>query len=115
MADPARLLTYARAMRRAPTLAERQLWKRLRDRRLAGLKFRRQVPISDDIADFACFQPKMVVEADGGSHATSQDYDAARDFWFREQGFVVLRFSNSDAIFEGEAVVERIRKAAGLG
>ncbi|MFQ2470006.1 DUF559 domain-containing protein [Aeromonas caviae] len=32
-------------MRREATFAEQKLWLQLRDRRLAGVKFRRQMPI----------------------------------------------------------------------
>ena len=44
----------ARAMRREPTDAERRLWRLLRDRRLSGHKFRRQVPVGPYIVDFLC-------------------------------------------------------------
>ena len=114
MPNPERLLTFARSMRRDPTVAELRLWKLLRGRLLAGLKFRRQVPLGDYIVDFACFDPKLVVEADGISHAASETYDAVRDAWLTDQGFLVLRFTNSEAIFEHDKVAERIRRAAGL-
>ena len=41
----------ARRLRRDQTDVERILWSRLRDRRLNGLKFKRQVPIDRYIAD----------------------------------------------------------------
>src|SRR5258707_15426453 len=39
-----RLLGFARDMRKESTDAERRMWSKLRDGRLNGLKFRRQVP-----------------------------------------------------------------------
>jgi 2-isopropylmalate synthase len=48
----------ARALRRAPTDAELRLWRLLRDRRLNGLKFHRQVPIGPYIVDFLCVASK---------------------------------------------------------
>jgi very-short-patch-repair endonuclease len=42
----------ARAMRTEATDAEKSLWRLLRDRRLAGLKWRRQVPTGIYIVDF---------------------------------------------------------------
>ena len=64
-ADRERLIRHAKAMRRDPVANERALWKLLRDRRLGGLKFRRQVPIGRYIADFLCLRHRLIVEADG--------------------------------------------------
>jgi very-short-patch-repair endonuclease len=49
--DP-EILTYARKMRHSDTRAERRAWVLLRDRRMLGLKFRRQLPIANYIAIF---------------------------------------------------------------
>jgi very-short-patch-repair endonuclease len=46
-------VTRARELRRNSTDAERLLWKHLRNRGLAGLKFRRQIPIGRYIVDFS--------------------------------------------------------------
>ena len=104
----------ARAMRREPTPAERAMWSLLRGHRLAGLKFRRQAPLGDYIADFICHFPKVIVECDGGQHADSA-YDAARDAWFRSQGFQVLRFWNGEVIERPGGVAETILRALGRG
>ena len=62
-----RLLHFAKDMRREPTDAEKRLWRLLRDRRLAGFKFRRQVPVGGYILDFYCMKEAVVVEADGAT------------------------------------------------
>jgi len=87
------LHTRAKAMRREPVLYERRLWALLRDRRLDGLKFRRQVVLGRYIADFVCLRHRLIVEADGPQHDDRIE-DAERDGWLREQGFRVLRFPN---------------------
>ena len=87
------LHTRAKAMRREPALYERRLWAILRDRRLEGLKFRRQVVIGRYVADFVCLRHRLIVEADGPQHDDRAE-DAARDAWLRGQGFRVLRFPN---------------------
>jgi very-short-patch-repair endonuclease len=74
--------------------AEPALWNLLRDRRLEGLKFRRQVPVGRYIVDFVCLRHRLIVEADGPFHEERATYDAERDAWLRRQGFVVLRFPN---------------------
>jgi very-short-patch-repair endonuclease len=53
---------YARNLRRSQTNAERKLWSLLRDRRLAGFKFRRQHPVGPFVVDFCCTEAKVIVE-----------------------------------------------------
>ena len=68
----------ARELRRTMTDAEAKLWSRLRDGRLLGTKFRRQVPIGSYIADFCCRNLKLVIEVDGGQHARSAPHRMRR-------------------------------------
>ena len=68
--DNPNLRHFAREMRKEPTPAERALWKVLRNRRLAGFKFRRQVTFGPYILDNYCARAKLVVETDGDTHAT---------------------------------------------
>ncbi|MDZ7600086.1 MAG: endonuclease domain-containing protein [Hoeflea sp.] len=105
--DIQRLRGFARAMRRAPTEAEERLWGALRDRRLDGLKFRRQVPIGAFIADFVCMEAKLIVEVDGVQHAESPR-DRARDAVLETRGFRVLRFWNDDVMRDLEAICATI-------
>jgi very-short-patch-repair endonuclease len=96
-------IARARSLRVDITNAERKLWYALRDRRFAGYKFRRQVPIGPYIADFVCYSARLVVEVDGGQHADSPR-DARRDRWFGQNGFRVLRFWNNDVLKNLEGV-----------
>ncbi len=77
----------ARGLRLCSTEAERRLWWSLRDRGLAGFKFRRQRPIGGYIVDFACLEARLVVEVDGGQHAFALAEDAARDCALAARGF----------------------------
>ena len=99
------LKARARELRRNLTDAERALWRLLRDRRLRGAKFRRQVPVGPFIVDFAAFEHRLVVEVDGGQHAGSPR-DARRDAWLGANGFRVLRFWNNDVLANPEGVME---------
>src|SRR5580765_7342797 len=98
----------ARRVRRDQTDAERALWFRLRDRRLAGLKFRRQMPIASYVVDFCCESARLIIELDGGQHATSQEEDAKRTAALEAQGYLVLRFWNDDVLKNTDGVVESI-------
>ncbi|MEP7241129.1 MAG: endonuclease domain-containing protein [Devosia sp.] len=97
----------ARSLRRRSTDAERRLWELLRDRRLATHKFRRQVPIGPYVADFACYDARLVVELDGSQHAESA-HDARRDLELGRRGFRVLREWNNDLSQRRDAVLEAI-------
>jgi very-short-patch-repair endonuclease len=99
----------ARKMQRVPTQAEKKLWYALRDRRFVNWKFRRQVPLGPYIADFLCFETKLVIEVDGGQHDENLG-DEMRTRWFREHGFTVLRFWNSDVLTNLEGVLIEIER-----
>jgi very-short-patch-repair endonuclease len=99
------LLKFARSMRKNPTIAEREMWFLLRDRRLAEYKFRRQVPLGRYIVDFICPQYNLIIELDGGQHG---EHDIPRDEWLKEQGFKVLRFWNNEFLENRIGVLETI-------
>ena len=103
--EGARSLTgAARELRSGMTDAERKLWFALKDRRFAAFKFRRQVPIGPYIADFLCFESRLIVEVDGGQHADTVR-DVERDNWLALNEFRVLRFWNNDVLQNLEGVL----------
>jgi very-short-patch-repair endonuclease len=91
-------------MRRIATDAERKLWFLLRDRRLDGIKFRRQVPFGPYTLDFVCFERGLVVEVDGGQHAESES-DVKRDAYLRAEGFRTVRYWNTDVLKNPDGVL----------
>jgi very-short-patch-repair endonuclease len=101
----------ARRLRRTDNDAETRLWSQLRDRRLSGHKFVRQVPIGNYFADFACRDCMLVVEVDGSQHAES-DRDRARDAYMVAEGWSVLRVWNVDVLKERSAVLDTNLAAA---
>jgi very-short-patch-repair endonuclease len=112
---PARLRSNARALRKNSTDAERILWSELRDHRLNGASFKRQVPIGNYIADFICHAAKLVIELDGGQHFSDQaeQADAKRSAAIEARGFRVLRFGNHDVMTNRAGVLETISAAIG--
>ena len=95
----------SRELRNNPTDAEQKLWRQLRNRQLAGVRFNRQVPIGPYICDFVARTPKLVIELDGGQHALSTDIDARRTAHLERQGYRVLRFWNNDVVENVDGVV----------
>jgi very-short-patch-repair endonuclease len=104
---PKQKRAFARALRAKATDAEITLWRLLRSRRLASMKFRRQVPIGTWIVDFVSFEQRLIVEADGSQHAENED-DKQRDYDLSERGFRVLRFWNNDILMRSQSVMEMI-------
>jgi very-short-patch-repair endonuclease len=89
------------------TPAEKKLWSALRDRRFAAYKFRRQVPVGSYVADFICFEARLIVEVDGSQRAASPN-DAVRDGWLASQDFLVKRFWNGEVMNNLETVLDTI-------
>ena len=102
---------FARGLRRRQTDAERRIWARLRDRRLLGTKFARQVAIGPYIVDFCCRERKLIVELDGGQHEAHADYDVARTAFLQTLGYRVLRFWDNDVLANTDGVLQRVVEA----
>ena len=88
----------ARELRDNPTPAERYAWTLLRNRRILGLKFRRQHVLHGFIVDFYCSSEWIVIELDGDVHDTQvqRDYDQARTGFLEGAGYRVIRVRNRD-------------------
>ncbi len=84
----------------------------LRAGRLGGLKFKRQVPFRHYIADFICFEERLVIEVDGGQHSGSRS-DEERDRFFASEGFRTLRVWNGDVLTNRDGVARTILVAVG--
>jgi very-short-patch-repair endonuclease len=80
----------------------------LRNRRLAGWKFKRQVPIDGFIVDFVCADAKVIVELDGGQHAARTRQDEERTKALEAMGYLALRFWNNDVMSNLDGVIEEI-------
>jgi len=100
----------ARRLRRSSTDVESRLWNQLRSRTLNGFKFVRQEPIGPFVVDFVCQERRLVIEVDGGQHATDAR-DVRRDQWLLEHRYRVLRFWNNDVIENMDGVLEMIASA----
>ncbi len=107
---PHYVVVLARKLRRRQTTAEEVLWDCLRDRRLAGSKFRRQHPLGRYIADFYCHETRLVIELQGNIHQnpTQIEYDAIRQNILEEAGIQLLIFHNDEVFQSLERVITQI-------
>jgi very-short-patch-repair endonuclease len=106
----------ARQLRLAPTRAEAHLWEALRDYRLGGWRWKRQVPFGPFILDLLCRPAALVLEIDGGYHHEDiqRAYDLGRTRYLTARGLRVLRFSNDQVLDRRDLVCAAILEACTL-
>jgi very-short-patch-repair endonuclease len=90
------IMDRAKQLRRRMTEPEKIVWEIVRENSILGLKFRRQHPINNYIADFYCHKIKLVVEIDGETHnqESAKLYDEHRTNVMNSFGIEVIRFNN---------------------
>jgi very-short-patch-repair endonuclease len=99
---------FAKQLRRNLTPFEWRFWYAVKNRQLAGAKFRRQVPVGPYIADFLCISARLIIELDGSQHGDAADADADRTRYLEAQGYRVLRFWNNDVAANLEGVLRAV-------
>ena len=105
-----------RELRRTQTQAETIFWKYVRGRKFQGLKFYRQCPIfyetncheSFFIADFFCFDKKIVIEIDGKIHDARYKQDAERSKILNDLGLGVVRTKNEEIEMNIDWVLKKL-------
>jgi tRNA/rRNA methyltransferase len=100
----------ARLLRRNPTEAERTLWEAMtRDRRFAGLSFKRQVPVGSHIADLVSFPLRAVIDILPASEsAEAADSRRRRRAWLAERDYRVVEVAACDIDADPVAVLNRL-------
>lgn len=102
-------LKAAKKLRSDMSLPEVLLWQRLRTRS-QGIKFRRQHPVGDYVADFYCASAKLVVEIDGASHRAGDrgPRDERRDDWMMQNGMQVVRIAAKDVLTDPDEIANSL-------
>ena len=92
------------------TEQEKVLWNILRNNKFYGLKFRRQVPIGNYVADFVCEIHNVIIELDGGQHNEPENIekDKQRTDFLESKGYKIIRFWNNEVDNNLEGVCEVI-------
>ncbi len=103
------LIPLASKLRKRQTDSERKLWGQLRAKQMEGVKFRRQHPMGIYIADFICFEKRLIIKLDGGQHTIQATKDKTREAWLRQQGYKVLRFWDHEIFENFTGVLNSIR------
>lgn len=103
----------AKVLRRSQTKAEALLWEALRNKKINGLKFRRQHPVCSFIVDFYCHEANLIIELDGSIHDEPEviKRDNMRTDVFKENSLKVIRFKNEDVMNDLNYVIHEIIKS----
>jgi adenine-specific DNA-methyltransferase len=105
---PPAVINRARSLRRDQSKSEEFLWELLRDRRLNGVKFRRQFPVPPYTVDFYVARARVAVELDGELHEGTKAADERRDLSLRASGIFTLRITTAQLFSDPEATLELI-------
>lgn len=105
------LYHWAHENRDKPTAAEEALWEALRQRRLGGLRFRRQHAHETFIFDFYCAEHRLIIEVDGGYHEESfqKEKDQERDAYLTACGFRLVRLTNAEVLETPHLALNKIK------
>lgn len=108
------MVELARGLRQKMTSAEEIMWQALRGRRLGGLKIRRQHPVAGTsfVADFLCYDARLVIEIDGAVHTIQKQEDLWRQRAIEDAGYGVLRFTNEQVYENLPGVLAEIHRTA---
>jgi tRNA/rRNA methyltransferase len=100
----------ARLLRRNPTEAERTLWNGLtRDRRFAGLGFKRQVPIGAHINDFVSFGLRVVIDVVPQDETVpAAAARAERVSWLEERGYRIIAIAVAEIEGDLASALDRL-------
>ena len=109
------IVRKARRLRREMTRTECMLWTRLRKRQLNGHRFRRQHPLGDFIADFACLSEGLLIEIDGPAHEGRDEKDGRRERMLKARGYRLMRFQHWELEIGLNDVVDAIARELGTG
>ena len=103
------------------TLAEVELWKELKNKKILWKTFYKQKPIfvyKEDfwlnryiIPDFVCATEKIVIEIDWNIHNLKEVYELDKykeelliNLWYK-----ILRFTNKEIFWDLESIVDKIK------
>ena len=101
-----------RILRNEATKAEKIIWDRIRNKKINGKKFRRQVSIGPYIVDFYSPELKLIIEIDGDTHNTSdaKEYDEYRDSYMNSLGLNIVRYTNYEVFNNIDKLINEIKK-----
>ncbi len=106
------IFEFAKRNRANPTPAEDLLWRYISKNQINGLRFKRQHPIGQYIADFYCHSVKLVIEIDGSIHQLPEilQNDLEKEEFIKANDLKIIRFTNQEVFKNINSVIKKIRE-----
>jgi very-short-patch-repair endonuclease len=101
---------FARRLRKEQTKTEKMVWELIRNRKIMGLKFRRQQVIEGFVVDFYCNDLRLGIEIDGGIHSKQQDYDRLRQEILESESIRIIRITNEEIEADNKLIIKKIKQ-----
>ena len=101
-----KLKALAAKLRNESTQSEIRMWKYLKGKQL-GVRFIRQKPIGNYIADFYCKELRLAIELNGLSHHFEETIrkDEQKGAYLNKQGITVLSFEDNEVMADIDQVL----------
>jgi very-short-patch-repair endonuclease len=105
-----KLKAFAQRLRNKCTGSEKILWRYLKGKQLMGYTFHRQKPLDHFIADFYCYDLKLVIELDGYTHDFPEvkKKDKRKQQRLESIGLTIIRFKDEEIFGEIDEVIRVI-------
>ena len=98
----------AKALRKAGNYAEVAFWQEVKQKKFYTIDFDRQRIIGNYIVDFYIKALGVIIEIDGESHNTKEDYDVKRDNYLNSCGLIIFRTTNFKVLHDMENVLKSL-------
>ncbi|MAT56379.1 MAG: hypothetical protein CMF23_00245 [Ignavibacteriae bacterium] len=101
-----------RKLRREQTYTEKVVWMQVRNRRLMGIKFKRQYSVDQYIIDFYAPDIKVALEIDGDIHELPEvkENDEIRQKHIEQFGIQFIRLTNEEILGNPNKAFTKLEK-----
>lgn len=103
-----KLKSRARALRKAGNYSEVVFWQQVHKNKFHSIDFDRQRIIGNFIVDFYVKTLGLVIEIDGESHNSKEDYDEKREKYLESLGLKIFKTTNLRVLHDLDNVMEEL-------
>lgn len=103
-----KLKSRAKSLRKAGNYSEVVFWQQVHKEKFHKIDFDRQRIIGNFIVDFYIKSLGIIIEIDGESHNSKEDYDNKREDYFKSLGLKLFKTTNFRILQDLENVMKEL-------